>query len=574
MAEDKKRKAATNGASADELFLETADFSADEEVAEEDLAEDLMAPSKASSGSGAKASASSSASTSSSTSASASSSAYAAGASAEMAGATATAGKASTSGDSFFEEEEGKETKAAGEGVSGEGTEAGEEGASGEKKSIKEKLAEAGKKHKSRKEKAEERRQKKIARRKARAAAAEQEEDDDRSLSDILGQKRMVWLVVGFIVLVILLIVIIFSDRLYNQMEGNASYVLTKSDTEISFSSAGSVSIRMKGNLLLRCSQDGLQALLPSGNVSWDVPYSMSSPNLVIAGDYLCVADQLGLNMVIVKNGQIEAEIAAESNILINTVNSIGESAVAISATDGHMINLYSLSGDLLMQRRTYSSTDGVPVAVALSDDGTRMATVYVNYTGTTLKSVLTVFDLSESGSLMVDRILGSMTYDEQVISDLKFVGTDCFYAGTKGFGMLSTKDGVETEWTQDIQYEIDGLVMTDEYFAVRFGEGLAGTVVSAYNNVVVYNYNGSVISQQYVADASYINASGDTVIVGSGRSYMGMSTAGSVKWTLDSIEDYVDLLAFNNGRKVAALKSDAITFFDVTLKSVAGTEE
>ena len=46
---------------------------------------------------------------------------------------------------------------------------------------------------------------------------------DSRGLTEVFGRSRAIWLVVGIVVLLILLIVILFSDRLYNQVEGKAS---------------------------------------------------------------------------------------------------------------------------------------------------------------------------------------------------------------------------------------------------------------------------------------------------------------------------------------------------------------
>ena len=329
----------------------------------------------------------------------------------------------------------------------------------------------------------------------------------------------------------------------------------------------GNVGIGIYDNQLLRCSQDGIQALTEKGNVVWDIPFTMSAPTLKVAGDYISVADQLGMRIMIINAGNVTTEVTTESNILMSALNELGQAAVVLSAKDGHIVNLYSAQGDLLMQRRTFQISDGIPIAVALSENGTRMATVYVNYTGTVLKSIITVFALTASGSLLVDRVVGSIAYEDIVISDLKFIGNRLFFAGSEIIGAVSTRDGVEKEWEKSLGYRIEALVMADDYVALRFGEGLAGTAERVDKNIVIYNYSGNVISDQYIQGASYLGASNDTVIIGSGRSYTAISSGGAIKWTMDSTEDYMELLAFPGGKSVAALKRSQIDFYNVTLK-------
>lgn len=397
---------------------------------------------------------------------------------------------------------------------------------------------------------------------------------DERSLTEVFGRNKMIWLIISIGVLLIILVIILFSDRLYNQMEGKASYILTKNDTKVSLVE-GSVTVGMYGTQLLRCSQDGLQALTEEGKVVWDIPFTMSAPSLKIAGNFVSVADQLGMHVMVVNGGVVNCEITTESTILLSTVNEIGQTAVVLSASDGHLVNLYSANGELLMQRRTFQTSDGIPLAVALSEDGSRMATVYVNYSGTALKSIITVFDLTESGSLLVDRVIGSVSFDDVVIADMQFVGGGrLFFAGSDRIGVLSTRSGVEKAWENELSYRLEALVMTDDFVAIRYGEGLAGTAERIDKNIVIYNYSGDVISDRYDQDATYLGASGDTVIVGAGRSYTGISSAGSVKWTMDSTEDYMELIAFSSGRTVAALKRTEIDFYDVTLKGAALEED
>lgn len=395
---------------------------------------------------------------------------------------------------------------------------------------------------------------------------------DERELEEPPKEKKK-WILMGMIILFcVALAMFLFSDRFYNMIQGRSSYTLEKQEQTVSFSE-GNISIELDGNRLLRCNQDGLQAFDEKGQVAWDVPFTMSSPYMLKAGDQISVADRLGTRLVLIRNGIVETEIVTEKKILLQCVNEQGSSVVVLDGSDSHDVNLYSVSGELLMQRHTFASEDGIPVAVALNQDGSRMATSYIHYTGTSVQSIVTIFDLTEKGSALVDRIVGSASFEGCLITDLKFSDSGCFFAGTDRFGSLSVGNACEIQWEKVLEYQMDTLILEDTYYAVRYGEGLAGTVSAPQNNIAVYDYSGKLIFEDNIEGITYLDAWGDTLICGAGRAYYGMSSKGSPKWQLDSIEEYSRMIAFENGDTVAALRNGEISFYRVTIKNAMEDE-
>ena len=116
--------------------------------------------------------------------------------------------------------------------------------------------------------------------------------------------------------------------------------------------------------------------------------------------------------------------------------------------------------------------------------------------------------------------------------------------------------------------------MLSDGYFAVRYGDGLAGTIAAAENNVVVYDYSGDVLCSKSLEGATYLDAWGETVIYGAGRSYYGISPSGSPKWQFDAIEDYSRLVAFESDETVAVVRNGEIGFFKVSIKGATETED
>ncbi|MCF0135223.1 MAG: hypothetical protein HUJ69_02265 [Lachnospiraceae bacterium] len=393
-------------------------------------------------------------------------------------------------------------------------------------------------------------------------------EEDDRELKEPSSKNRQTFFTLALALLVVVTIVFLFSDRFYNRLRGRSSYVLDDIGVSIPYTEGNTTLLTHKENLI-RCSQDGLMAINEKGGVIYDVPYTMSAPYPAVGGDYISVADRLGMSLMVIKDGQTKMSVTTESVIILNTVNATGESCVVLNAANGHMIVLYDINGNILMQRRTYSASDGIPMGLALSDDGSRMATVYVNYTGTELASIVTLFDLTESGSVLVDRIVGSMSFSQCLISDICFVGNELFYAGTDRIGALSAEGSVKSIWEQQLSYELKSLCLGNEFFAVLYGNGQAGTALPAENNIVVYNYNGDTLYEMNVEDAGYIDVWGDTVIYAKGRIYYGISSVGKAMWTMNTGDTYGRLVAYNNDKTVAATRNGELRVYKVSLRSV-----
>ena len=193
-----------------------------------------------------------------------------------------------------------------------------------------------------------ERRQKRAERRKERVEKIKEEEEalarDDRELEETPEKRKRVLIFAAVVLVVLAIGIFLFSDRFYNMLRGESSYILTDSGISVSYTE-GNTTMLIHDGRLLRCSQDGLQALNERGSVIYDIPFTMSSPYMVNAGEYVSVADRLGMELIVVKGGQTQVQIKTESNILLNTVNEAGQAAVVLDAAEGHIVNLYSASG-------------------------------------------------------------------------------------------------------------------------------------------------------------------------------------------------------------------------------------
>ena len=111
---------------------------------------------------------------------------------------------------------------------------------------------------------------------------------------------------------------------------------------------------------------------------------------------------------------------------------------------------------------------------------------------------------------------------------------------------------------------------MTDDYYAVLYGDGQPGVAEPVDDNVVIYNYSGKILSSFSVEDADYLDAWGNTVICGASRSYTAVTGTGKALWSMDAADSYSRLIAFPNGKEVAALTNGSLIYYKVTLKGAS----
>ncbi len=177
-----------------------------------------------------------------------------------------------------------------------------------------------------------------------------------------------------------------------------------------------------KGYILYN--SDGAEGHDPDGHVSWKISYDLTSPIAAAGGEYAAFADR-GANTVHVTDG-------AGSNNVINVSEKIADLCVAgqgVTAirTDGgdyDHIYIYDFTGNMLLDIKTEVRKSGFPVAMALSSDGRKLVTSYLQ-AGQTQAAWITFYNFGDVGQSYADKIVGSYSFEDSLIPDVRFLGND-----------------------------------------------------------------------------------------------------------------------------------------------------
>ena len=262
---------------------------------------------------------------------------------------------------------------------------------------------------------------------------------------------------------------------------------------------------------------DGAEGHDRSGNVIWKISYDLTSPIAAAGGDYAAFADR-GANTVHVTDG-------GGSNNVINVSEKIaglcvagqGVTAIRTDGGDYDHIYIYDFSGNMLLDIRTEVRKSGFPVAMALSSDGRKLVTSYLQ-AGQTQASWITFYNFGDVGQSYADKIVGSYSFEDSLIPDVRFLGNDRVLISDDKLSVLYKFREVPEEIKR---YTGEGVTASvtgrGGYFA------LAKKLNDGISRITVYNNNGAEISTVEtgivydtlnVEDGELILTGGDSCII------------------------------------------------------------
>lgn len=195
-------------------------------------------------------------------------------------------------------------------------------------------------------------------------------------------------------------------------------------ETEITANSF--VKYKSYNNKILRYSRDGVLAVDASGKTIWNGSYNMVSPTVDICGKYVVVADVGGKSLFVYSGESQGREVTTDYPIVQACVSEHGIVAVLLEQPNSNVINIYDpydVSNKLLVEIPT-NVDDGYPVCIDISPEGTNLVAAYVCVTSGKIQSRVAFYDFTDVGQ-NTNCLVGAKNYDESVISDVRFLGSN-----------------------------------------------------------------------------------------------------------------------------------------------------
>ncbi len=180
---------------------------------------------------------------------------------------------------------------------------------------------------------------------------------------------------------------------------------------------------------LLVYSNDGAKAISSSGEVAWEISYQLDNPEITWCENMAAVADIGGTQVYVIAENGIPYNYEVIYPIIKHEVAKQGVTAVLLDNGTEDFIQLYDINGTLRVDINTQTKTDGIPVDIALSEDGKKLVTLYVTFQGDSMICKVTFYNAGEVGKNYINNIVEQKIYAENRLAyDIGFLNEDTLY--------------------------------------------------------------------------------------------------------------------------------------------------
>ena len=283
-------------------------------------------------------------------------------------------------------------------------------------------------------------------------------------------------------------------------------------------------------NNLLKYTPDGVSYINKNGDTVWSAGINMKMPIAVSCGSYAAVADLNGNTVCVFgEDGQISS-LTMPYTICDIDIAKQGAFAVVLESDETNYIKLYDKNGQDIYEMQTTIDKSGYPLDIAISNDGKKLFTSYINMTGTSVTNKLAAYNFGDVGqNANADRMVGGYMFDSQVIPKVEFVDNDTVVAfGTKALNIYSMREKPSERASIDFEEEIQSVFYSEKYIGVVMRSDSDDCLYKAK----VYDLKGKLkFDVDIDFNYDYIYADKNEFIISGETSCMILRKNGSIKY-------------------------------------------
>ena len=244
----------------------------------------------------------------------------------------------------------------------------------------------------------------------------------------------------------------------------------------------------MLGGKLIKYSPDGVFCVTKSNELKWSAAYTMQTPISQVCGKSMVIAEQQGNLVYVINEDGVAGHFETSLPIIKARVSSGGTTALLLSDSDVSWITLYDTAGNTLATVKTTLSESGYPLDVAITPNAKRMIISFLQPSGGTLKSSISVYDFSSSEDADDTHLIGTETYERMVFPEVYFADSDTPVAvGDSGFAVFRAGNTLKERTFVPVDREIVSCFHDKENLGFIFHS----TQTDMKYDMEIYNYNG-----------------------------------------------------------------------------------
>ena len=245
------------------------------------------------------------------------------------------------------------------------------------------------------------------------------------------------------------------------------------------------------GNYMLRYSEDGI-AYLNGSKTYWNHAFEMREPIIDICDDYVSVAEQKSNKIYICNTKGIQGEVETEFQIIGLDVSNNGiVAAITGEKSDLSYIEVISKDGTRIAKGQSVLSSQGCPVDISISQDGTKLVVSYLCVGSGIIQSKVVFYNYSEIGKNEVDRFVGGYNFDKTMIARVEFINNETVAAfGDDKVVLYSIKQKPSIIAEIPIDKEIKSIFYDEDYIGLVLANGQGDNPY----NMAVYDIEGNQV--------------------------------------------------------------------------------
>lgn len=304
---------------------------------------------------------------------------------------------------------------------------------------------------------------------------------------------------------------------------------------------------------VLRYSNDGI-SYMTGDDTLWNQAFEMKQPVVDICKDYMAIADLEGTKVYIYDKSGQQGEIQTANPILDLEVAAQGVVAVITQNEITNIIEVYDKEGTNIAKGQTVLSGDGCPLAISISEDGTKLAVSYVYLKNSLAQTRVVFYNYSEVGKNEAGRIVGGFDYEGSIVSKVEFVTNDIVAAfGDNVVTLYSMEEKPSRLEEFRIDKEIESIFYDDKYI----GFALKGENALNQHILNVYNLEGKKVLDTTVEfQYTDIQMKNDMIIMNNSAQMYLVSVDGIKKYTGEFSEGIVKLIPGKTERRFTVINS------------------
>jgi hypothetical protein len=358
--------------------------------------------------------------------------------------------------------------------------------------------------------------------------------DENRVLREYGNRKKRYKRRRNIIILTLLLLLVVVGGayllNLYNRSYKN--YKVMKS-TEIKGENA--VGYLSYGSSIVKYGKDGVQSYDKDGRCLWNSAYEMSDPIADSCGKYIVIADK-GSKSIHIYDGKTEVG-SFSTDYEIEKVEIASQGVVAVLMTEGdtsHIV-MYDKEGNIKAEKVKTLSETGLPLDIALSEDGTKLAVNCMVISKGEAASEIGFYNFGEVGKNAVNNFTGGFRSDTGILAPrVEFLNNDtaCVYKDN-GFAIFSVKEWPTDEHEESLKGKVQSIFYNKNYtgLILQSEDGLT-------KHLLLYDLKGKKVLDK-ILDFEYkkIYMADDEIILYNDLTCIVMKPDGKIKFkgTFDS---------------------------------------